>query len=67
MVEADGGRALTFFEVLTLLAFAAFADAPVSVGVVEVGLGGAWDSTNVIEPARRRRDAGRHGPHGLAR
>ncbi|MCZ3388911.1 MAG: bifunctional folylpolyglutamate synthase/dihydrofolate synthase [Actinomycetia bacterium] len=50
MVEADGERALTFFEVLTLLAFAAFADAPVSVGVVEVGLGGAWDSTNVIEP-----------------
>lgn len=50
MVEADGGRALTFFEVLTLLAFAAFADAPVSVGVVEVGLGGAWDSTNVVEP-----------------
>lgn len=50
MVEADGGRALTFFEVLTLLAFAAFADTPVSVGVVEVGLGGAWDSTNVIDP-----------------
>lgn len=50
IVETDGGRALTFFEVLTLLAFAAFADAPVSVGVIEVGLGGAWDSTNVIEP-----------------
>jgi dihydrofolate synthase / folylpolyglutamate synthase len=50
MVEADGGRALTFFEVLTLLAFAAFADTPVSVGVVEVGLGGAWDSTNLIDP-----------------
>ena len=50
MVESDGGRALTFFEVLTLLAFAAFADAPVSVGVVEVGLGGSWDSTNVLEP-----------------
>lgn len=51
MVEADGERALTFFEVLTLLAFAAFADAPVSVGIVEVGLGGAWDSTNVIDPS----------------
>ena len=50
MVESDGGRALTFFEVLTLLAFAAFADAPVSVGVIEVGLGGSWDSTNVITP-----------------
>lgn len=51
MVESDGGRALTFFEVLTLLAFAAFADAPVSVGVIEVGLGGSWDSTNVITPS----------------
>lgn len=50
LVEADGERALTFFEVLTLLAFAAFADAPVAVGVVEVGLGGVWDSTNVISP-----------------
>ncbi len=50
IVEADGGRALTFFEVLTLLAFVAFADAPVSVGVIEVGLGGVWDSTNVITP-----------------
>jgi dihydrofolate synthase/folylpolyglutamate synthase len=48
IVEADGGRALTFFEVLTVLAFAAFADAPVSVAVVEVGLGGTWDSTNVL-------------------
>lgn len=50
IVEADGGRSLTYFEVLTLLAFAAFADAPVSVAAVEVGLGGSWDSTNVIEP-----------------
>jgi dihydrofolate synthase/folylpolyglutamate synthase len=50
LVESDGGRALTFFEVLTLLAFAAFADTPVSVAVVEVGLGGVWDSTNVIDP-----------------
>jgi dihydrofolate synthase/folylpolyglutamate synthase len=48
IVEADGGRPLTYFEVLTVLAFAAFADAPVAVAVVEVGLGGTWDSTNVI-------------------
>lgn len=48
MVEADGGRPLTYFEVLTVLAFAAFADAPVAVAVVEVGLGGTWDSTNVL-------------------
>jgi len=43
-----GGPRLSFFEVLTVMAFAAFADAPVDVAVVEVGLGGAWDSTNVV-------------------
>jgi dihydrofolate synthase/folylpolyglutamate synthase len=36
------------FEVLTGMAFAAFADAPVEVAVVEVGMGGRWDATNVI-------------------
>lgn len=45
---ADGGVALSYFEVLTGLAFAAFADAPVDVAVVEVGMGGGWDSTNVV-------------------
>ncbi|WP_242636729.1 bifunctional folylpolyglutamate synthase/dihydrofolate synthase [Myceligenerans salitolerans] len=47
--EADGGPPLSFFEVLTVMAFAAFADAPVDVAVVEVGLGGTWDSTNVVD------------------
>jgi dihydrofolate synthase/folylpolyglutamate synthase len=40
---------MTFFEVLTAMAYAAFADAPVDVAVVEVGLGGLWDATNVVE------------------
>lgn len=45
---AEGGHPpLTFFEALTALAFAAFADAPVDVAVIEVGMGGEWDSTNV--------------------
>jgi dihydrofolate synthase/folylpolyglutamate synthase len=39
---------VTFFELLTAMAFAAFADAPVDAGVIEVGLGGRWDATNVI-------------------
>lgn len=43
----NGGIALSKFEILTAMAFAAFADAPVDVAVVEVGLGGTWDSTNV--------------------
>jgi dihydrofolate synthase/folylpolyglutamate synthase len=51
LVEADGGRPLTYFEVLTVMAVVAFADAPVSVGVVEVGLGGTWDATNVLAPS----------------
>lgn len=44
---ANEDEPLTFFEALTVLAFAAFADAPVDVAVIEVGMGGEWDSTNV--------------------
>ena len=47
----DGQVPLTYFEVLTVLAFAAFADAPVDVAVIEVGLGGTWDATNVADGA----------------
>lgn len=49
LVDARHPEQLTFFEVGTALAFAAFADAPVDVAVVEVGLGGAWDATNVLD------------------
>lgn len=44
---ANGGPRMSFFEVLTVLAFAAFSDAPVEVAVIEVGMGGSWDATNV--------------------
>src|ERR1700759_1360286 len=47
--EANGGPAMSKFEVLTPMAFAAFADAPIEVAVIEVGLGGRWDATNVID------------------
>ncbi|GAA1574027.1 folylpolyglutamate synthase/dihydrofolate synthase family protein [Actinomadura kijaniata] len=48
--NADSGLGrLSFFEVLTAMAFAAFADAPVDVAVVEVGMGGTWDATNVAD------------------
>lgn len=40
---------MTFFEVLTAMAYAAFADAPVDVAIVEVGLGGTWDATNIAD------------------
>jgi dihydrofolate synthase/folylpolyglutamate synthase len=42
---------LSFFEVLAAMAFAAFADAPVDVAVIEVGLGGTWDATNIADGA----------------
>lgn len=48
-LEAAGERRLTFFEALTVLALAIFADAPVDVVVLEVGMGGTWDSTNVAD------------------
>jgi len=44
-----GEPRLSFFEVFTVMAFAAFADAPVDVAIVEVGMGGRWDSTNVAD------------------
>ena len=40
---------INYFQVLTAMAFSAFADAPVDVAVLEVGLGGTWDSTNVAD------------------
>jgi dihydrofolate synthase/folylpolyglutamate synthase len=45
LAASDDAR-LTFFELLTVLAFVAFADAPIDVLVLEVGMGGSWDSTN---------------------
>ncbi|MCU1674478.1 MAG: dihydrofolate synthase [Frankiales bacterium] len=51
MVDSRMPVPMTFFEVLTGMAFAAFADAPVDVAVLEVGLGGLWDATNVAEAA----------------
>ncbi|MDH6282765.1 bifunctional tetrahydrofolate synthase/dihydrofolate synthase [Prescottella agglutinans] len=47
--EAAGGPAMSKFEVTTAMAYAAFAEAPVDVAVVETGLGGKWDATNVID------------------
>lgn len=46
-----GGVRLTAFELETALAFACFADAPVDVVLLEVGMGGSWDATNVADAA----------------
>lgn len=47
-LNGESGDPVTYFEFTTAMAFAAFADAPVDVAVVEVGLGGEWDATNVL-------------------
>ncbi|MFI7674230.1 bifunctional folylpolyglutamate synthase/dihydrofolate synthase [Actinophytocola sp. NPDC049390] len=49
MIDRGSDVAMSKFEVLTGMAFAAFADAPVDAAVVEVGLGGTWDATNVAD------------------
>jgi dihydrofolate synthase/folylpolyglutamate synthase len=48
-VDGRGGERVTYFEALTALAFLWFADKPVDAGVFEVGMGGEWDATNVID------------------
>ena len=40
---------ISFFEAITALAFVAFAEHPIDVGVIEVGMGGQWDATNVVD------------------
>ena len=49
MVDEQGPHPMSFFEASVAMAYSAFADAPVDVAVVEVGMGGAWDATNVID------------------
>jgi folylpolyglutamate synthase/dihydropteroate synthase len=51
LVDESQPVPLSFFEVLTAMAFAVFADAPVDVAVIEVGVGGTWDCTNVADGA----------------
>ncbi len=49
LVDQQGEHPTSFFEASVAMAYAAFADAPIEVAVVEVGMGGAWDATNVID------------------
>jgi dihydrofolate synthase/folylpolyglutamate synthase len=48
MVDSRMSHPLSFFEVITAMAFVAFAEYPIDVGVIEVGMGGEWDATNVV-------------------
>jgi dihydrofolate synthase / folylpolyglutamate synthase len=49
LVDAGSDVPMSFFEVMVAMAYAAFADAPVDVAVIEVGMGGTWDATNVAD------------------
>ncbi|MEV7428509.1 folylpolyglutamate synthase/dihydrofolate synthase family protein [Nocardioides sp. NPDC092400] len=51
LVDEDQPHPLSFFETVVGMAYAAFADAPVEVAIVEVGMGGTWDATNVADGA----------------
>jgi dihydrofolate synthase / folylpolyglutamate synthase len=49
LADEDSAHPLSFFEMVVGMAYSAFANAPVDVAVVEVGMGGAWDATNVAD------------------
>ena len=49
MVDAGAEHPLSFFETVVGMAYAAFADAPVDAAIIEVGMGGSWDATNVAD------------------
>ena len=49
LMDAKFEHPISFFEAITALAFAAFAEHPIDVGVIEVGMGGLWDATNVVD------------------
>lgn len=48
-IDSKSDVPISYFEAMTALAFAAFAEHPIDVGVIEVGLGGEWDATNVVK------------------
>jgi dihydrofolate synthase/folylpolyglutamate synthase len=48
MMDSKFEHPISYFEALTALAFVAFAEHPIDVGVIEVGMGGEWDATNVV-------------------
>ena len=48
LIDSRQEHPLSYFEVLTALAFVAFAEYPVDIAVIEAGMGGEWDSTNVL-------------------
>jgi dihydrofolate synthase / folylpolyglutamate synthase len=48
-IDSKFDNPVSFFEAVTALAFAAFAEHPIDIGIIEVGMGGEWDATNVVK------------------
>ena len=48
-IDSKFDNPVSFFEAVTALAFAAFAEHPIDIGIIEVGMGGEWDATNVVQ------------------
>jgi dihydrofolate synthase/folylpolyglutamate synthase len=51
LVEENLGQKISFFEFMTAMAFTSFAISAVDVAVIEVGMGGTWDATNLVLPS----------------
>ena len=49
LIDSKQPHQISYFEALTALAFVAFAEHPVDVGIIEAGLGGEWDASNVVQ------------------
>ena len=49
LVDSKQPHKISYFEALTAIAFVAFAEHPVDIAVIEAGLGGEWDATNVVQ------------------
>jgi dihydrofolate synthase/folylpolyglutamate synthase len=49
LIDSRQPHPISFFEAITALAFVAFAEFPVDIGIIEAGMGGEWDATNVVQ------------------
>ena len=65
--QANQEQPITFFEITTVAAFLAFARVPADLAVIEVGMGGRLDTTNVVDAGPLGHHADRLRPHGLPR
>jgi dihydrofolate synthase/folylpolyglutamate synthase len=51
LIDSRSDFPISYFEALTAMAFVAFAEHPVDIGIIEVGMGGDWDATNIVQSA----------------